>query len=79
MALIFATYGISLGAAAASFTITHALGTTPDFVYITSAALTGTSLANLLSSTSQIILVSTQIGTALVCNVEVVKHHSITY
>jgi hypothetical protein len=77
MALIFSTTSVVLGAAAASFTITHALGTAPDFVYITPRGSTTTTGATLYSSTTQIVLVAAQGVTAVCVDVEVVKHHSL--
>lgn len=76
MALIFTTTSVVLGAANASFTITHALGTVPDMVYITPSGSTTTTGATVFSSTTQIVLVAGWI-TANTVSVEVVKHHSI--
>jgi len=80
MALIFTTTSVALsGAAGVGFTITHALGTAPDFVYITPRGTTATVPVMVLTSTSQLITVACVFNTGALCDVEVVKHHSIIY
>ena len=80
MALIFTTTSVALsGAAGAPFTITHALGTSPDFVYITPRGTTATTPIMVGASTTQIVTVTGVFNTGALVDVEVVKHHSIIY
>lgn len=76
--LIFTTNGIVIGAAAASFTITHGLGIVPDFVTVVPALAGASANAAVVATTSQIVVLVALTGMgAMQCNVKVEKFHSI--
>lgn len=63
--MTFSSTSIALGASAASTTLTHGLGIAPTWVYLQNRTSTGAGVV--LSSTSQIVLMSSLgVGSAIV-------------
>lgn len=75
MALIFRTNALTLGAAGATVTVTHALGVAPDFTY--TQLRTNTGGVQLLGSTTQVVYLAGVTASGISCDVEVHSHHSI--